>query len=76
MEILGKILENIVKNPESDKFLKLKHSNAKIKEFILGNEECVNLLEVLHFQEKQNVVSESEGLSTTLEMAKSDAIGN
>lgn len=70
------MIGNIVSNPEEEKFRKLKFSNPKIQEFIFANVECVNLLEILHFKEKRDVVSSDQGLQGHMEVTKQDVVDN
>ena len=57
LKVLGAIIANLVKDPIETKYHTLKLSNKKIQETITCNMECVNLLEVLGFQQRQDMVS-------------------
>lgn len=60
------VLANVCKDPYNEKFQKLKMANKKIAQFIGKNMECVNLLELLGFEEKHDVVSEDGSLQSVL----------
>ena len=62
LKTIHQVLGNILKDPLDTKFHKLKLQNKKIIEFISSNIECVNLLELLGFSQRQDMISESGDL--------------
>ena len=64
--MLHQILQNLLKDPRDTKYHKLKLQNKKIHEFIGSHVECVNLLELLGFTQRQDMISENGDLQTML----------
>ena len=62
LNIILKLLSNIVEHPLEEKYQKLKLNNKKIQSFIVSNSECMNLLDLIGFQQKDDVVTENDGL--------------
>jgi len=55
---LRKVFANIVKNPIELKFRRLKTTNKIIQKNITAHEECLTLLEMMYFSQKQNILTE------------------
>lgn len=66
LQVLHQIMQNILKDPLDPKYHKLKLQNKKIAEFIGTQIECVNLLELLGFTQRQDMISENGDLQTML----------
>ena len=69
------MLGNILKDPLDPKFHKIKMTNPKIYESITTQMECVNLLEILGFKEKADVVSE-QGLQHIMVITQEEILDN
>ena len=70
------LLSNIIKDPLDEKFHKIKMNNKKIFETISSNVECVNLLEILGFQQFIDMVTQNGGLEPYMIISQVDALEN
>ena len=70
------LLSNIIKDPLDEKFHKIKMNNKKIFETISSNVECVNLLEILGFQQVIDMVTQNGGLEPYMIISRVDALEN
>jgi len=51
--LIGKILDNIIKNPEEEKFRNLNENNAKLKQTIFKYDSSKKIVELLGFRKKE-----------------------
>lgn len=76
VKVLQMIIGNIVKDPVELKYQTLKLNNAKIKQHIGSNMECINLMEILGFLEMNDIVSQEDGLQVVLQISQSAVLEN
>lgn len=76
VKVLQMILANLVKDPADPKFHTLRLANPKIQQFVGSHVECINLLEILGFQELHDVVSKDEGLQVVLQIPLATVLEN
>ena len=76
LQVLHQILQNLLKDPLDTKYHKLKLQNKKISEFISTQIECVNLLELLGFAQRQDMISEDGQLLTMLFIEQAAVLEN
>lgn len=76
MKVLCTLLQNIVNDPSEAKFHKVKLSNKRISETVVRNMECMNLLEVLGFEQKEDVLSQDQGLQVMLQIDQQHVLDN
>lgn len=69
-------MQNILKDPLDTKYHKLKLQNKKIAEYIGTQIECVNLLELLGFTQRQDMISENGDLQTMLLIEQTAVLEN
>ena len=75
-KVLMTLLQNIIKDPLDEKYQKIKLNNKKIFQTISSNVECINLLEILGFQQFIDMISQSGGLEPYMIISKVDALEN
>ena len=76
LQVLHQIMQNILKDPLDTKYHKLKLQNKKIAQFIGTQIECVNLLELLGFTQRQDMISEDGDLQTMLLIEQAAVLEN